>query len=49
MKLVLELLEEVVTFVVNEDECREILYTYLPYRLHTELWILHTLDRLDVA
>ena len=44
-----EFLEEVVTFVINEDECREVLNVDLPDRLHSKLWILYALDALDVV
>ena len=43
----LELLEEIVALVVNEDECREVLNGDLPYCLHAQLRIFHTLDALD--
>ena len=42
-------LKEVVALIVNEDECREILNVDLPDCLHTELWVLYTLDALDVV
>ena len=44
-----EFLEEVVTLVVNEDECREVLNLDLPDCLHTEFRVLHALDALDVV
>ena len=44
-----ELLEEVVTLVVNEDECREVLDADLPDCFHTKLRVLYTLDALDVV
>ena len=43
------LFEEVVAFVVNEDECREVLYTDFPDCLHSEFRILDALDALDVV
>ena len=45
----LELLEEVVTLIVNEDECREVFNRNLPDSLHAQLRILYTLDALDAA
>ena len=44
-----ELLEEVVTLVINEDECREVLDADLPDSLHSELRVLYALDALDVV
>jgi len=44
-----ELLEEVVTLVVNEDECREVFHMDLPDSLHSEFRVLHALDALDVV
>ena len=44
-----ELREEVVALVINEDEGREVFYTYFPYGFHAEFWVFHTLDTLDVA
>jgi len=44
-----ELLEEVVTLVVNEDECREVLDADLPDSLHSKFRILYALDALDVV
>ena len=41
-----DLLEEVVTLVVNKNECREVFYRDLPYCLHAKLRILNTLDAL---
>ena len=43
----LQLLEEVVALVVNENECGEVFYGNLPYRLHAQLRILNALDALD--
>ena len=45
----LQLFEEVVALVVYEDECGEILNGDLPYCLHAQLRIFHTLDALDAA
>ena len=45
----LELLEEVVTLIVNEDECGEVFNRNLPDSLHAQLRILYTLDALDAA
>ena len=42
-------LEEVVTLVVNEDECREVLDLDLPDCLHSKLRVLYALDALDVV
>ena len=44
-----KLLEEVVTLVIHEDECREVLYMDLPDRLHSELRIFHAFNALDVV
>ena len=44
-----ELLEEVVTLVIYEDECREVLDVDLPDCLHSEFRVLHALDALDVV
>ena len=43
----LQLLEEVIAFIIYEDECREVFYGNLPDSLHTELRILYALDALD--
>ena len=45
----LNLLEEVIALIINEDECREVLYFNLPDSLHTELGILNALDALDIV
>ena len=45
----LELLEEVVTLIVNEDESGEVFNSDLPDSLHAQLRILYTLDALDAA
>ena len=45
----LQLLEEVVTLVVDEDECGEVFHLNLPDSLHAELGILNALDALDVV
>ena len=42
------MLEEVVTLVVHEDECREVFYADFPYSFHAQFRIFHTLDALDV-
>jgi hypothetical protein len=44
-----QLFEKVVTLVIYEDKCREVLYVDLPDCLHTELWILYALDALDIV
>jgi hypothetical protein len=43
------LFEEVVAFVVNEDECREVDYFDFPDCFHAEFRILNTFDALDVV
>ena len=43
----LELLEEVVTLVVDEDKGGEVFYRNLPDSLHTQFGILHALNALD--
>ena len=45
----LELLKEIITLVIHKNEGREILYADFPYSLHTELWIFHAFDALDIA
>ena len=45
----LQLLEEIVTLVVNQDKCREVNHLDLPDSLHTQLRIFNTLDALDVV
>ena len=45
----LNLFEEVIALVINEDECREVLYLDFPDSLHAELGVLHALDALDVV
>ena len=45
----LELLKEIITLIIYEDESREVLYANLPYSLHTKLWIFHAFDALDIA
>ena len=42
-------LEEVVAFVVNEDESWEIFYLNFPNSFHAEFGIFHALDTLDAA
>ena len=42
-------LEEIITLVINEDECGEVLDLNLPYSLHAQLGILHALDAPDAA
>ena len=44
-----ELLEEIVTLVIYEDEGREVLDTDLPDSLHSELWIFNAFDASDAA
>ena len=44
----LELLEEIITLIIHEDECGEVLHLYLPDCLHAELRILYALDGLDI-
>lgn len=43
-----QLLEEVVTLVVHQDEGREIFYFDFPYSFHAEFGIFYALDGLDV-
>ena len=43
----LDLLEEVVAFVVHEDEGREVLHFDFPYGFHAQFRIFHALDALD--
>ena len=43
------LLEEVISLVVDKDECREILDMNLPYSLHPELRIFDAFYGLDVV
>jgi hypothetical protein len=43
------LLEEIVTLIINEDECREVNNVNLPNSLHAEFWVLYALNALDVA
>lgn len=45
----LDLLEEVITLVVDEDKGREVLYLDFPDSLHAQLRILDALDALDVV
>ena len=45
----LQLFEEVVAFVVYEDEGGEILYFDFPDGLHTKFGILYALDALDIV
>ena len=45
----LQLLEEVVTLVVHQDEGREVLNLYLPDGFHAQFGILYALDGLDVV
>src|SRR5262245_35062103 len=45
----IELLEEIVAFVVDDDEGREVLHLDPPDRLHAELGIFHGLDLLDAV
>ena len=44
-----DLLEEVITLIINEDECREVLNLNLPNSFHAKLGILDTLNTLDVV
>ena len=44
-----ELLEEIVTLVIYEDEGREVLDTDLPDGLHAEFRVFHALDATDAA
>ena len=44
-----DLLEEVVTLVVNKNECREVFYADFPYGFHSELWEFNTFNALDVV
>lgn len=43
-----QLFEKVVTLVIYQDKCREILYTNLPHCLHAQFGILHALNILDI-
>ena len=45
----LNLLEEIITLVINEDECWEILNLNLPDSFHTKFRVLNALDALDVV
>ena len=44
-----DLLEEVVTLVVNKNECRKVFYADFPYGFHSELWEFNTFNALDVV
>ena len=44
-----ELLEEVVSFIINEDECREVFYFYFPDSFHSEFRIFYTFNALDIV
>ena len=44
----LDLLEEIITLVVYQDECREIFNFNLPDSFHTQFRIFYTLNALDV-
>ena len=44
-----EFLEEVVTLIINKDECWEVLNVDLPDSLHSKFWVLNTLNALDVV
>ena len=44
-----DLSEEVVTLIIDEDKCREVLYFNFPDSFHTEFGIFHTLNALDVV
>ena len=44
----LDLLEEIISLVINQDKCREIFHFNLPDSFHTQLRIFHTLDALDI-
>lgn len=46
-KLYAELLEEVITLVINQDERRKVLHADFPDGLHAEVRIFDTLDTLD--
>ena len=45
----LDLFEEVVTFVIHEDERREVFHFNFPDRFHTQFRVLHALKALDTA
>ena len=45
----LDLSEEVVTLIIDEDKCREVLNFNFPDSFHTEFGIFHALDALDVV
>lgn len=44
-----DLFEEIVTLVVNEDECREVLNADFPDGLHAQFRIFNAFDALDVV
>ena len=44
-----QLFEEIIAFVVYQDEGREVFHFNLPNRLHAEFGIFHALDGLDVV
>ena len=44
-----DLSEEVVTLIIDEDKCREVLYFNFPDSFHTQFRILYTLNALDVV
>ena len=45
----LDLSEEVVTLIIDEDKCREVLNFNFPDSFHAEFGIFHALDALDGA
>ena len=45
----LDLSEEVVTLIIDEDKCREVLNFNFPDSFHAEFGIFHALDALDVV
>ena len=44
-----DLSEEVVTLIIDEDKCREVLNFNFPDSFHAEFGIFHALDALDVV
>ena len=44
-----QLLEEIVTLIIYQDECREVFHFNLPDSLHTQFRIFHTFNALDIV
>ena len=42
------LFEEVISFVIYQNKCREIFYFYFPDSFHTQFRIFNTLNALDI-